>query len=52
MYGKPIDPLKMKADPVAPVKEENMERYMVVKDSLMNELQKIQWEEEILADSE
>jgi murein DD-endopeptidase MepM/ murein hydrolase activator NlpD len=52
MYGKPIDPLQMKADPVAPVKEQNMERYTVVKDSLMNELQKIHWEEEILADSE
>nr|WP_321355444.1 M23 family metallopeptidase [uncultured Draconibacterium sp.] len=51
MYGKPIDPLKMKADPVAPVKDENMERYMAVKDSLLNELQKIYWEEEILAES-
>ncbi len=51
MYGKPIDPLKMKADPVAPVKDENMERYIAVKDSLLNELQKIHWEEEILAES-
>ncbi len=51
MYGKAIDPLKMKADPVAPVKEEYMERYLVVKDSLLNELQKIQWEEQILAAS-
>ncbi|MCY1721518.1 peptidoglycan DD-metalloendopeptidase family protein [Prolixibacteraceae bacterium Z1-6] len=52
MYGKPIDPLKMKADPVAPVQDQNMERYTLVKDSLMNELQMIQWEEQILADSE
>lgn len=47
MYGKAIDPLKMKADPVAPVKEENMERYIVLKDSMMNELQKIKWFEDI-----
>lgn len=47
MYGKAIDPLKMKADPVAPVKEENMERYIVLRDSMMNELQKIKWFEDI-----
>jgi murein DD-endopeptidase MepM/ murein hydrolase activator NlpD len=43
MYGKPIDPLKIKADPVAPVREENMQRYTLLKDSLMQELQKIEW---------
>ncbi|WP_340111143.1 M23 family metallopeptidase [Maribellus mangrovi] len=47
MYGKAIDPLKMKADPVAPVKEENMDRYVVLKDSMMNELQKIKWAEDL-----
>lgn len=47
MYGKAIDPLKMKADPVEPVKEENLERYNVLKDSLVNELQKIIWTEEL-----
>lgn len=52
MYGKPIDPLQMKADPVAPVTEQYMERYMAVKDSLINELQKIEWEEQILAKTE
>lgn len=41
--GSPIDPLKVKAPPVEPVKEENLERYNVVKDSLMNEIQKIEW---------
>ncbi len=50
--GSLVDPLKVKAPPVEPVKEENMPRFTVVKDSLMNELQKIHWEEEILADSE
>ena len=41
--GSPVDPLKVKAPPVEPVKEENLQRYNVVKDSLMNELQKIDW---------
>ncbi len=45
MYGKAIDPLKMKADPVAPVKEEYMEHYIVLKDSMLNELQQIKWTE-------
>jgi murein DD-endopeptidase MepM/ murein hydrolase activator NlpD len=51
MYGNPIDPLKIKADPVEPVQEKHMPRYLVVKDSLTHELQKIMWEEELLADS-
>lgn len=51
-YGKPIDPLKMKADPVAPVDSTHMERYISLKDSLINELQKIEWEEQILAKTE
>ena len=49
--GSYVDPLKVKAPPVEPVKEENMERYTAVKDSLMNELQKIEWEIPLLADS-
>ncbi|MEN8118284.1 MAG: peptidoglycan DD-metalloendopeptidase family protein [Bacteroidota bacterium] len=49
--GSPVDPLKVKAPPVEPVKEENMERYVAVKDSLLNELQKIEWEQQILAES-
>ncbi len=52
MYGKPIDPLKMKADPVEPVKEKNMPRYTLVKDSLLNELQKIEWKIDLVGDSE
>jgi murein DD-endopeptidase MepM/ murein hydrolase activator NlpD len=43
MYGKPVDPLKIKSDPVEPVKEENLERYNVLKDSLLLELKKIEW---------
>ncbi|QIA09476.1 M23 family metallopeptidase [Draconibacterium halophilum] len=51
--GSYVDPLKVKAPPVEPVKEENMARYTAVKDSLMLELQKIQWEPVLeLADSE
>lgn len=42
--GSLVDPLKVKAPPVEPVKEENLPRYNQVKDSLLIELQKIQWE--------
>ena len=35
--GSPVDPLKVKAPPVEPVKEENLVRYNSVKDSLLNE---------------
>jgi len=49
--GSYVDPLKVKAPPVEPVKEENMERYVVLKDSMLNELNKIEWQEPILADS-
>ncbi len=42
--GSPIDPLKVKAPPVEPVKEKNIERYNVAKDSLLLELQKIEWD--------
>lgn len=41
--GSAVDPLKVKSDPVEPVKEENVPQYNIVKDSLMNELQKIEW---------
>lgn len=44
--GSYVDPLKVKAPPVEPVKEENMARYITFKDSLMQELQKIHWEVE------
>ncbi len=49
--GSPVDPLKVKAPPVEPINEENIERYNTAKDSLMNELQKIVWDE-MLAVSE
>jgi len=48
--GSLVDPLKVKAPPVEPVKEENMARYNQVKDSLLNELLKISWEQ-MLAES-
>ena len=47
--GTSVDPLKVKAPPVEPVKEENLLDYNILKDSLMNELQKIEWQEEIIA---
>ena len=36
--GAPIDPLKVKAPPVAPVEEENMDRFTVVKNFVMEEV--------------
>lgn len=46
--GHAVDPLKVKAPPVEPVKEENLPRYTVIKDSLMNVLQQIDWQTEEL----
>ncbi len=42
--GTPVDPLKVEAPPVEPVKKDRMEEYMAMKDSLLTELQKINWE--------
>jgi murein DD-endopeptidase MepM/ murein hydrolase activator NlpD len=47
--GSPVDPLKVEAPPVEPVTEENLPRYNQLKDSLMNELQKIRWKENLFA---
>jgi murein DD-endopeptidase MepM/ murein hydrolase activator NlpD len=47
--GSPVDPLKVEAPPVEPVSEENLPRYNQLKDSLMNELQKITWEANLIA---
>lgn len=46
--GKAIDPLKMKADPVAPVDSAHLDRYNAIRDSFIIELQKIEWEEPAL----
>ena len=46
--GSAVDPLKVKAPPVEPIIEENLQRYNVVKDSLMNELHKIEWNETLV----
>ncbi len=43
--GQYVDPLKVKAPPVEPVKEENMESFILVKDSLLTNLEKINWAE-------
>lgn len=46
--GSPIDPLKMEAPPIEPVKEKNMAQYVILKDSLMNELLQIEWRDKTL----
>ncbi len=43
--GKPIDPLKVEAPPVEPVKQEYLAVYSTLKDSLLTELHKISWYE-------
>ncbi len=50
--GSLVDPLKVKAPPVEPVKDENMLRYTQLKDSLLFELNKISWDMEILVDNQ
>jgi murein DD-endopeptidase MepM/ murein hydrolase activator NlpD len=44
--GTPVDPLKVEAPPVEPVNKNRMEEYMTMKDSLMTELRKINWEQQ------
>lgn len=40
MSGRPVDPLKIKAPPSDPVKPENMKRFALTRDSLLNALSK------------
>ena len=42
--GHPVDPLKVKSPPVEPVKKENLHGYNQLKDSLLMELNKIEWD--------
>lgn len=46
--GSPINPLKVEAPPVEPVKPENLPRYTQLKDSLINELKNITWEHPLM----
>lgn len=43
--GSPVDPLKVEAPPVEPVKQENLTGFQMLRDSMMLELQKINWDE-------
>lgn len=47
--GQLVDPLKVEAPPVEPVFKENIVRYNQVKDSLMNELKKVSWQQNLIA---
>jgi murein DD-endopeptidase MepM/ murein hydrolase activator NlpD len=47
--GTPVDPLKVEAPPVEPVHASRMPEYVALKDSLMRELKKITWKEDVLA---
>ena len=50
--GTPINPLKMEAPPAEPVQKERLPDYFVMKDSLLNELQKIRWDPEMFANED
>ena len=50
--GSLVDPLTIKSEPKEDVKEKYMAEYLVFKDSLMNELHKIEWKKTILAQSD
>ncbi|MBN1821057.1 MAG: peptidoglycan DD-metalloendopeptidase family protein [Prolixibacteraceae bacterium] len=43
--GKPTDPLKVEAPPGDSIRDENLNTYFIFKDSMMNELNKINWEQ-------
>lgn len=42
--GSPVDPLKVEAPPVEPVHEDRKQEYTLMKDSLMNALNSIEWD--------
>jgi murein DD-endopeptidase MepM/ murein hydrolase activator NlpD len=50
--GKPFDPLKVEAPPVEPVSRENLQSYTQIRDSLLTELQKINWDEMLASKEE
>ncbi|HZH72680.1 MAG TPA: peptidoglycan DD-metalloendopeptidase family protein [Mariniphaga sp.] len=50
--GSPVDPLKVEAPPVEPVNKDKMDVYIAMKDSLMLELKKINWDPALLAETE
>lgn len=50
--GSPVDPLRVEAPPVEPVNKDKMDEYLVMKDSLLLELRKINWEPALLAETE
>ncbi len=48
--GTPVDPLKVESPKVEPVDKNRMEEYIAMKDSMMLELRKINWEPQMLAE--
>lgn len=42
--GRAVDPLRVKSDPGKPVSRDSLASFMVLKDSLMNELQAMKWQ--------
>lgn len=50
--GSPVNPLTIESPPAKPVDEKYMAEYSILKDSLLRELNKIDWIEKVLADVE
>ncbi len=50
--GSPVNPLTIESPPAKPVDEKYMPEYTLLKDSLLRDLQKIEWKEKILTEAE
>jgi murein DD-endopeptidase MepM/ murein hydrolase activator NlpD len=50
--GSAVNPLTIESPPAKPVDEKYMQEYNILKDSLLRDLQKIEWKEKILAEAE
>jgi murein DD-endopeptidase MepM/ murein hydrolase activator NlpD len=50
--GSAVNPLTIESPPAKPVDEKYMPEYTILKDSLLRDLQKIEWKEKVLAENE
>jgi murein DD-endopeptidase MepM/ murein hydrolase activator NlpD len=50
--GSAVNPLTIESPPAKPVDEKYIPEYTILKDSLLRDLQKIEWKEKILAEAE
>ena len=50
--GSAVNPLTIESPPAKPVDEKYMPEYTILKDSLLRDLQKIEWKQKVLAENE